>query len=64
MNWINTKNKLPDYDVDIIIWVPVTQEWYEATFSTKTDNYIVDLERGLFFNLEEVSHWMVPTKPE
>ena len=33
-------------------------------FSTETNSYIVDSEFGIFFNLEEVSHWMIPTKPE
>jgi hypothetical protein len=64
MNWINVKDKLPEKTMDIIIWVTANESWYEATFSTETNSYIVDLEFGMFFNLEEVSHWMVPTKPE
>jgi hypothetical protein len=64
MNWINIKDKKPEENELVIIWETslYTKRWCEAYL--ENDCFVVDLERSIYVSIEEVSHWMIPTKPE
>ena len=64
MNWINIKDRKPEENELVIIWETTlyAKRWYEAYL--ENDRFVVDLERSIYVSIEEVSHWMIPTKPE
>jgi|Laugrespbdmm15sd_2_1035082.scaffolds.fasta_scaffold130721_1 hypothetical protein len=63
MNWINIKDKLPKNKEIVLVWSKYDNTWFESYFLNGNFSFADD-RINRYFTIKEISHWMIPIKPE